>query len=299
VNPVPSSTWFSAPPEWGWLVAGYLFVGGIAGGCYFLAALIDLFGTRADRALARTGYYLALPCVVLGGVLLTLDLARPLRFWHMLIESNTYRPMFKYWSPMSIGSWALLVFGGFSVLACLGALAEDGRLRWPALRMLRPPALPGVVLATVGALAALYVASYTGVLLAVTNRPIWSDNHLLGMLFVVSAASTSAASILLLAHRFGWDVPAVANLRRMERLTIGLELLVLLALVLSLGSVARGWMNAWGVLLALVVAVGTIVPLALTWGGDVRRMNVTAAAVLVLLGGLLLRVVVVFSAQSV
>ena len=129
MNPVPSSTWFSAPPDWGWLVAGYLLVGGIAGGCYFLASLIDLFGTREDRALARTGYYIALPCVVLGGVLLTLDLTRPLRFWHMLIESNTYRPMFKYWSPMSIGSWALLVFGGFSVLACLGALAEDGRLR--------------------------------------------------------------------------------------------------------------------------------------------------------------------------
>jgi formate-dependent nitrite reductase membrane component NrfD len=116
----------------------------------------------------------------------------------------------------------------------------------------------------------------------------------------VSAASTSGALILLLAHRFGWNVPAVGNLRRMERLTIGLELLVLLALVLSLGSVARGWMNVWGILLAFVVAVGTIVPLALTWGGrELQRMNVTAAAVLVLLGGLLLRVVVVFSAQSV
>ena len=300
MNPAPSSTWFSAAPEWGWLVAAYLFVGGVAGGSYFLAALIDLLGTREDRRLARIGYYIALPCVAVGGVLLTLDLTRPLRFWHMLIESNTYRPMFKYWSPMSIGSWALLIFGLFAFLACLGALAEDGRLSWPAARKLRPPSLPGVVLATLGGLAGLYVASYTGVLLAVTNRPIWSDNHLLGMLFVVSGASTSGALILLLAHRFGWDLPAVANLRRMERLMIALELLVLLALVISLGSVARAWMNAWGLLLAIVVATGTIVPLTLTWGGrQFRHMNVTAAAALVLLGGLLLRVVVVFSAQSV
>jgi rifampicin phosphotransferase len=40
-----------------------------------------------------------------------LDLSRPLRFWHLLLESNTWMPMFKLWSPMSVGSWALLAFG--------------------------------------------------------------------------------------------------------------------------------------------------------------------------------------------
>jgi len=59
-----------------------------------------------DRPLARLGYYIAFPCVVISGILLTLDLNRPDRFWHMLIESNTLRPMFKLWSPMSVGSWA-------------------------------------------------------------------------------------------------------------------------------------------------------------------------------------------------
>ena len=91
------------------------FFGGLAGGCYFLAALIDLFGRPEDRPLARLGYYIAFPCVLLSGLLLTLDLTRPLRFWHMLIESNTFQPMFKYWSPMSVGSWALLIFGIFTL----------------------------------------------------------------------------------------------------------------------------------------------------------------------------------------
>ena len=48
MNPVPSSTWFSAPPHWGWLITMYFFVGGLAGGSYFLSALIDLFGQYAD-----------------------------------------------------------------------------------------------------------------------------------------------------------------------------------------------------------------------------------------------------------
>src|SRR5688500_19409949 len=110
MNGVPSSTWFTAAPHWQWYIVLYFFIGGLAGGCYFLAAVIDLFGRRADRPPARLGYYVAFPAVVLSGLLLTVDLARPLRFWHMLVERNTFEPMFKYWSSMSIGSWELLIF---------------------------------------------------------------------------------------------------------------------------------------------------------------------------------------------
>jgi protein NrfD len=296
----PSSTWFSGSPHWSWLIVLYFFVGGLAGGSYFLAALIDLLGRREDRPLAHVGYYIAFPCIVLGGLLLTMDLTRPLRFWHMLIESNTSRPMLKYWSPMSIGSWALLTFGLFSFISFLGALAEDGRIGWTALRKLRPPTAIGSVITAVGGIAGFYVASYTGVLLAVTNRPIWSDTPLLGLLFVVSAASTSAALIILLARRMGVSVPALADLHRMDDWMIALELLVLIALLLSLGSVASAWLNLWGVFLVAVVIVGNIVPLVLAWrarrSGELR---LAAAAVLILLGGFLLRLVIVFSAESI
>jgi formate-dependent nitrite reductase membrane component NrfD len=300
MNGAPSSTWFSAPPHWGWLIALYLFVGGLAGASYFLAVLIDFFGRREDRPLAQLGYYIAFPCVVLSGLLLSMDLTRPLRFWHMLIESNTYRPMFKPWSPMSIGSWGLLTFGLFAFISFLGALAEDGRIAWPVLRRVRPPGALGTIVATLGGLAGFYLASYTGVLLAVTNRPIWSDTPLLGMLFVVSAASSAAAMIILLAYRAGLAVPGLAALYRTDRWVIALELLVLLALVVSLGPVARAWVNAWGFLLVIVVILGNIVPLVLSWRArHVQERYVAATAVLVLLGGLLLRFVIVFSSEAV
>jgi len=183
---VPSSTWFSAAPHWEWLIAIYFFLGGLAGGSYFLSALIDLFGTREHRPLAHLGYYVAFPCLALSGLLLAVDLGRPLRAWHMFIQSNTYRPMFKYWSPMSIGSWALAILGFFAFLSFLAALAEDGRIRWSGLRRLRAPSPVGRVIAVLGGFFGFYVAGYTGVLLAVTNRPIWSDTPLLGLLFIAA-----------------------------------------------------------------------------------------------------------------
>ena len=122
------------------------------------------------------------------------------------------------------------------------------------------------VIAVLGGLFGFYVAGYTGVLLAVTNRPIWSDTPLLGMLFVVSAASISAALMILLAHRSRWTMPGLAALHRMDAWVVALELIVLIAVMISLGPVFRAWVNAWGLLLFFgVIVVGMLIPLALYW----------------------------------
>ena len=297
-----SSTIFTAPPEWHWLVILYFFVGGLAGGCFFLAALIDLFGRVEDRPLAQLGYYVAFPAVALSGLLLIADLRVPTRFWHMLIASNTMRPMFKTYSPMSLGSWALLVFGAFAFVAFLAALADTGRVPWRGLARFRPPGILGVIVAIVGGVFAFFVAGYTGVLLAVTNRPIWSDTPLLGLNFLASAASTSAALLILLAPRRWWTLPGLHALKRFDSIVLALELLAIVALVLSLGSMARAWLNVWGALLVVgVVGLGIVVPLVLHARARPfeRDLTTPVAALLVLLGGFLFRVVIVLSAQGI
>ena len=299
MNGIPSSTYFSAPPDWGWWIVFYFFFGGLAGGCYFLGALIDLFGRIEDRPLARLGYLISFPCILISGLLLTVDLHRPFRFWHMLIESNTFRPMFKPWSPMSLGSWALLIFGVFSLLAFLSALADTGRLDWPPAKRFRPPGVLGGIFLVVGGVLGFYVAGYTGVLLAVTNRPIWSDTPLLGMLFVVSAASISAALMILLADKSRANMPGLLALHRVDLWVLTLEFLVLIAVMISLGPVLRAWLSIWGLVLFLgVIVLGMWLPLALSWRHR-NEVKMTTTAVLVLLGGFLLRLVVVFSAQGV
>jgi len=301
MNQALSSTFFSAPPDWGWLIVWYFFFGGLAGGCYFIAVVIDLFGRPEDRALARLGYYISLPCLIVSAILLTLDLERPLRFWHMLIQSNTFGIIFKPWSPMSVGSWALFIFGIFSLLSFLGALAEDGRWQKPWAKSLLPPGPLGFLIASAGGLFGFFVAGYTGVLLSVTNRPIWSDTSLLGMLFVVSAASISVALMLLLAEKSSRTERGINALHRLDSWVVALEFVVLIAVMVSLGPVVRAWLSAWGLLLLLgVIGLGMLFPLALHWRKEwLGDSNPTAAALSVLAGGLILRMVIVFSAQGV
>src|SRR5437762_2231795 len=138
-----SSTFFTEPPHWRWLIILYFFIGGLAGGCYFLASMIDLVGRATDRPLARLGYLIAFPAVVVCGILLIADLGRPERFWHMLLQSATWRPMLKTYSPMSFGAWGLLVFSAFAFLSFLGALGEDERRH--RFSFLRPPSVIGTV----------------------------------------------------------------------------------------------------------------------------------------------------------
>ena len=296
-----SSTFFTASPQWHGLIITYFFVGGLAGGCYALAVLLDLLGPLADRPLARLGYYVAFPAVVVSGLVLTVDLGRPERFWHMLIQSHTYRPMLKLYSPMSLGSWALLAFGGFTLLSFLAALADAGHLRWSWLRRLRPPGALGTSVSVVGGMLGVFIAGYTGVLLAVTNRPIWSDTWLLGLNFLISAASTSAALLILLGRR-RYDSPGLAALERFDMTALALEIVAIIAMIVSLGSVARVWLSVWGLALALVLVLGIAIPLVMQWRsrsvhGEPRGAAV--AALLVLIGGLAFRAVIVLSSNAI
>jgi hypothetical protein len=69
----------------------------------------------------------------------------------------------------------------------------------------------------------------------------------------------------------------------------------------SLGPVVRAWLNVWGLLLLFsVIGLGRLVPLALYWQGrEHAEHKITTTAVLVLAGGFILRLVIVFSAQGV
>jgi formate-dependent nitrite reductase membrane component NrfD len=286
---------FVADPHWGWLIVAYFYLGGIASGAYVTAALADLLGDDDDREAVRVAHYLAFPLVCLCGILLVVDLNRPERFWHMLVESNTGWPSFKWWSPMSAGSWGLTAFGAFSFASFLGVLAQDGRLGLarfaPLARRLRTGWI-GRLFALGGAIAAFFVASYTGVLLGATNQPIWSDTTWIGALFLASAASTGVAAIVL-ANRRRVAEPVVERLEWLDGWAMGLELVLLALLAVSLGTLARPALGSWpGMLIPIfVVPFGLLLPLLLRrLAGDWTAL---AASLLVLGGGLALRVALV------
>jgi formate-dependent nitrite reductase membrane component NrfD len=299
---------FTAPPHWQWWGVLYFFVGGIAGGSFFLSALMDLLGNREDGRLARIGYLIAFPMIALGGLFLIVDLKQPQRFWHMLVQSETFLPMFKWWSPISYGTYIISAFSLFAFVAFLAALVRPGDTPQRGPLKLFQKIVYGLgplsaLFKILGALLGLWLASYTGVLLSVTNRPVWANSSLISLLFVISGVSTAAATIVLLATlRRGASRDSLHALVRMDDWLLILELVVLVAFVVSLGSLLGymgiGWNSVWGLLLLFVAVAGLLLPLALTWRprvGDTRTMGL--AAVLVLAGGFLLRTVVVFSSE--
>jgi formate-dependent nitrite reductase membrane component NrfD len=292
-------TYFTAPPHWGWYIVTYFFVGGIAGGAFVISSLLALFGRAEDRAVVRLGHYLACGGALTSGALLTVDLTRPDRFWHMLLQSKTGLPMLKLWSPMSVGAWGVLGFGLVAALAAAGSLAESRPGRWPALAPLNR-GWPQAAIAAAGSLAGFFLAGYTGVLLSVTNRPVWADSDLVGLLFLLSAASSGAAALLLLGQ---WAGPISdltrAWLSRFDRAALLLELVVVIAFLGTLGRAREIFLGAWGVVLVGgVIGAGIVAPLAL----EHRRPALPgwiSPAMLVLAGSFLLRFVIVFAAQQV
>jgi formate-dependent nitrite reductase membrane component NrfD len=298
------------PPRWGWYIVLYFFLGGLSAGTYFIATLLLLAGDPRDREAVRLGYLLSFPLLLVCALLLSLDLGVPLRFWHMLVASERAPAlMFKPWSPMSIGSWILTLFGLFSSAAFVWALVETGRLRWaPAGRVMgwaRTRPRP-VMLAwnAVGTFFGFGLAGYTGVLVSATTIPVWHNARLLGALFLASATSTSYALLMLLLIRrdAGGVRSTLAKLARADRFSMALELALVALLLVILGRAARPLVSGgFGALFWLgVVGMGLLFPLALHrravlgWAEHRREL---IAAVCALVGGLLLRFVVVMSPQ--
>jgi formate-dependent nitrite reductase membrane component NrfD len=305
---------FAGPPSWTWFILFYFFFAGLSGGSYVLASLFRLRGEPSDEPAARLGYYVSFAALIPCPVMLILDLGTPLRFWHMLWNTTPGAAglSFKWWSPMSVGAWALLVFGAFVTASFLDSLVRDDRLRWRWVTQLLGGGFGRLVM-VVGSILGLFVAGYTGVLLSVSNQPVWSDTWALGGLFLASSLSGSAALLLfLLRYRSSTDASA-GPLIVSERLYAVLELALIVIFVLTLipaGTLGRAfglpWLLLWLVALAgLAPGVGGLITsrLAVTPEGvavPVHSASATRAIAvpgLVLLGVLALRAAVIFSAQ--
>jgi formate-dependent nitrite reductase membrane component NrfD len=297
---MPPAEHFVTPPNWEWWILGYFVFGGIAGGSYALATLMRIFGAPADQRISRVGYIVSFLALIPCPIFLTLDLGQPLRFWHMLVDTSEGALAFKYWSPMSLGSWALTIFGLFSFVSFLGALAEGGTRAVAAFRAFGRGAL-GSIWAAIGTIFGLFVASYTGVLLSVSNQPVWSDaGWVLGGLFLASGLTGSAMLLLALVRWRRMDEAGTAS--RLEAADRSFAIIEVVLLVLFLASVAIAGtigvvLGVW-IVLWMVVVIGLAMPLGLSRSDFVRRAPTLTAPVIALLGMLALRALIIFGPQS-
>jgi hypothetical protein len=174
------------PPQWKKEIPLYFFVGGAAGAAAVIGAIAHYTG--ADRRLVRDARWIAAAGAVISPALLIADLGRPERFLGML-------RVFKPQSPMSMGSWTLVGFGGAASAAAFAGF----------LRERYGPSFPVSVLEGAGNAASipfgLGLASYTGVLIGATAIPVWNQNiGDLPMHFAASGLSAAVGMLELLGH---------------------------------------------------------------------------------------------------
>lgn len=318
-------------PVWEFLIVNYLFFGGLSAGLYFVSGLATWLtedGRPAFPRVARWGALLAPWPVSLGSVLLIFDLGKPLRFWKLFLH-------FRWQSPMSIGSWLLVLFTVLSLAYLWAWLEQDERdrllARIPAgLRGRIPARILGWLqldasvwrrsLAIAGFPLAVGVGIYTGVLLgAVQARPFWNTN-LVAQMFLFSALSTGTATILLarLLDRHEIDVKETRFLYSLDIVLIALEFFIVLpylihgqlsveavkeaiALVLGGPYTLAFWLLflTVGLLTPLVIELWEFRPVLL--GRGTFHLNprwAGTAAGLVIFGGYVLRYVFVFAGQA-
>ena len=165
------------PPVWEARdIAGYFFLGGLAGGSSLLAAGADLTGRPGLARRAKTG---ALAAGLVSVAALVHDLGRPARFFNMM-------RVFKVTSPMSVGSWLL---GGYVPAAGVAAACSlTGRL---------PRA--GRAATAGAALLGPCVAAYTATLIGDTAVPAWHDGYREMPFVFTGSAAMAAGGLGLLA----------------------------------------------------------------------------------------------------
>lgn len=193
-------------------IAGYLFLGGLAGASSAVGAAADVRGEEGLARVSKTG---AAAASVLSLGALVHDLGRPSRFLNML-------RVVKVTSPMNVGAWLLSAYAPATIASAGSALT--GRLR------------PLGVAGTAGA-AALgpAVAAYTGTLVSDTAVPAWHDGYReMPFVFVGSGAMAAGGLGLLAAPPEERDLP-----RRVALLGALTEVGVLKTMERRLGFIAE------------------------------------------------------------
>jgi len=284
--------------SWGIPVAFDLFLAGFGAGALLLAVVADLFGGKRYQKIMRTGAFIAPWPVLLGVILLVVDLGNPLRFWEFLLRKGPGILMFNPDSVMSIGVWLLTFFVILSLVYLVLCLVS-----WVFAWGAKLRQLVGVV----AFCFALLVTVYTGVLLAATPNPLW-NSVLLPAVFSISALSTGIAGVvfvLALGRIYKRAVkidPFVSELEKINSRVIGLLLLIIILFVLAgIGSAQMRMIIGlrFGFLWWIgIVGLGLIVPLLFGIKGKANKPQASlVVSALVLLGGFLLRYVILMGGQ--
>ena len=289
---------------WHWPISLYLFLGGLAAGILFFAAIITLFG-KEQKYLGAVKWATIIPPIALSVGLLALlyDLTNLLNSWRLYVT-------FRITSPMSWGAWTLLLVTPLAFIWTFSYFKEyfpkwnwqEGLLGYLSIVIDYVNQYKKVI-AWILVPSTIILGIYTGILLSAFNaRPLW-NNSILGPLFLTSGLSTGAAAIIMLSKTH--------DERRMfsmiDLVLIGIELFLITHMVMGMMAGSQVQLEAAELILGgeftvtfwvFVVGLGLTFPAILEIFELIGfKVPAYVPAVLVLIGGIVFRFVMVDAGQ--
>ncbi len=286
---------------WHWPISLYLFLGGLAAGILFFAAVVTLMGKDKEYPTAVKRAAIVAPiALTIGLIALFYDLTHKIYFWRLYTTVRIE-------SPMSWGAWVLLFITPLSMLWVFSYYSElfpKWKLKYDFLNKFEKFLADNrkyMAMALIPLTVVLGV--YTGILLSAFNaRPLW-NNAILGPLFLVSGLSTGAAMIILLSktkkekHFFG----------RIDLGLIIIELALITHMIMGFYAGPEVQMEAVHLLIGgeftvaffgFVVLLGLLIPAIMEFIELIGyKLPSYIPAILVIIGGLIFRFVMVEAGQ--
>ncbi len=286
---------------WSWQIPTYLFLGGLVAGMMLISGYFLFKGRYKENNCSC--YYLPLFSIVLlslGMLFLFLDLEHKAYFWRLYTT-------FQITSPMSWGAWILILVYPALILNILMRVPKPLINKIPKLKNLSDEFLKhpfgikitGIINMILGGM----VGMYTGILLSSLGaRPLWSS-AVLWLLFLVSGLSGAAAFVHLIAK----NVYERELLAKADNGFLVIELFVIAMLIIGLLTSSKSHMAAALILLSgpfassfwvFVLGLGIVIPLIIQLLAVNHKIHHTPVApIMVILGGLILRFVIVAAGQ--
>lgn len=201
-------TGLNRPAYWGMYIVNFVTFTGLSGGAVIVAGAIHAFNIRRFRTAARVAELVAIICILLALIFITLDLGRPDRLLAILLHPNVLSPLV----------WDVIVVNGFLTIA-LAFFYFDMRVDLVRLMEARPQA---------AWLYRLFTLGYTDVSLRARerDRKVLQALGVVGLLGAVALRTVSAWILGLTKARPGWFGAIMGPLFIVSAVVGGLALLL-------------------------------------------------------------------------
>ena len=304
---------------WGFPIAAYLFLGGLAAGILLFATIYYLRG-KADEMpfTVKIAPIFTFMIIMVGLFLLVFDLHHKLYVWQLFMTVRME-------SPMSWGAWTLVGVSIFSLLWPLSYIDDIETYlherNWRKLdgvtnfirNFIHNWKIPHFIILTfrkyrtIFAYILLYLSVilgiYTGILLSAFNaHPLW-NNSILGPLFLTSGVSTGSAFVMWLSN----NKKERKLMSTIDMALIAVEIFFIIHMIMGMQAGPEAYKQAAHLFLGgeftvifwvVFVGFGLVLPFSLE-ALELKGFHIHPAvpALLVLLGGLLFRIIMVQAGQ--